>query len=54
MNKRISTLVVIGFSLLITLGLGTGLFLYIKLQQRVDDAADLKPNLVRIGHRVCG
>lgn len=39
MDKRISTLVVIGFSLLITLGLGTGLFLYITLQQRVDDAA---------------
>ena len=37
--KRISTLVVIGFSLLLALGLCTSLFLHQKLQQRVEDAA---------------
>ena len=39
MYKRISTLVVIGFSLLLALGQGTSLFLHKKLQQRVEDAA---------------
>jgi two-component system sensor histidine kinase/response regulator len=39
MYKRISTLVVIGFSVLLSLGLGTDIFLYQKLQQRVEDAA---------------
>ena len=38
MYKRISTLVVIGFSVLLALGLGTSFFLYQKLQQRVNDA----------------
>ncbi len=38
MYKRIVTLVVIGFSFLLALGLGTSLFLYQKLQQRVDAA----------------
>ena len=38
MYKRISTLVVIGFSVLFALGLGTSFFLYQKLQQRVDAA----------------
>ncbi len=38
MHKRITTLVVIGFSVLLALGLGTDLFLYQKLQQRVEDA----------------
>ncbi|MEO9061169.1 MAG: response regulator [Nitrosospira sp.] len=37
--KRISTLVVIGFSLLLALGQGTGLFLHKKLQERVEGAA---------------
>src|ERR1700716_4179836 len=39
MYKRISTLVVIGFSFLLALGLGTSLFLHQKLEQRVEDAA---------------
>ena len=38
MYKLISTLVVIGFSVLLALGLGTSFFLYQKLQQRVNDA----------------
>ena len=38
MYKRISTLVMIGFSALLALGLGTDLFLYQKLQQRVEAA----------------
>ncbi|MBA2659751.1 MAG: response regulator [Nitrosospira sp.] len=38
MYKRISTLVVTGFSALLALSLGTDLFLYQKLQQRVDAA----------------
>ncbi|MEP6605589.1 MAG: hypothetical protein ABJA60_05680, partial [Nitrosospira sp.] len=38
MYKRISTLVVIGFSVLLALSLGTDLFLYQKLQQRMDAA----------------
>jgi diguanylate cyclase (GGDEF)-like protein len=39
MFQRISTLVVIGFSVLLALGLGTSFFLYQTLQQRVDEAA---------------
>lgn len=39
MYKRISMLVVIGFSILLALGLSTDLFLYQKLQQRVEDAS---------------
>lgn len=39
MYKRISTLVVIGFSMLLALGLSTDLFLYQKLEQRVEDAS---------------
>ncbi|MEP6605658.1 MAG: PAS domain S-box protein, partial [Nitrosospira sp.] len=38
MYKRIITLVVIGFGLLLALGLATNYFLYQKLQQRVDEA----------------
>jgi hypothetical protein len=38
MAKRISTLVVSGVSLLLTLGLSASFFLYHKLEQRVEDA----------------
>ena len=38
MYKRIFPLVAIGFSVLLALGLGTDLFLYQKLQQRVENA----------------
>ena len=37
-HKNIPALVVVGFSILLALGLGTSLFLYVKLQQRIDDA----------------
>ncbi len=39
MFKRISTLVAIGFSVLLALGLGTSFFLHQTLQHRVDAAA---------------
>lgn len=53
MYKRISMLVVIGFSFLLALGLGTSLFLSQKLQQRVDAAIaeTLLQNQTRVSMR---
>ena len=63
MNKRIPTLVSIGFGLLIVLGLGTSLFLNFTLQRRIEDSKDaehgatvrdLRADYMQMGEEVAG
>ncbi|MEY2601358.1 MAG: hypothetical protein QOJ36_677, partial [Verrucomicrobiota bacterium] len=48
MNKRIPTLVSIGFSLLIVLGLGTSLFLSVTLQRRIETSKAVKQLILKV------